>query len=717
MKKSGFTIVELLVVIVILGVLIGIAVPSMLAISNNTRKKMYCTKVETILRSAQIWGTDHEEYINDGSTYAIKVSSLLLNNYVEKDSNNCTIGTDCVLDPRDNKAMDSDLVAVYIKDGRVYSAYNFSTADKSLCSNLTAANGLSSATVLNGPSCTFNSITPNSLNYRDTFTALVNCTSKYDFTDTKIDKTDVIFNNDNGTMIVSDVSNATTGKDGGYDYVITGKYNNTLAADTTANLIIKAGAITDSSGFSNEDTTASISLYARKKYNITVVSEPVGAGTINVDPNPAYDDSTLSISSSANGGYTATGIYVSTNNGTSYGTSVGTTTGTFTMSTETASTTKIKATYTANTYTVTFNANGGTVGTTSKNVTYKSAYGTLPTPTKSGYNFQGWFTEASGGTVIMDTSTYSVVGNQTLYAHWNVANYNLYFNGNGGTPSYGSKTVTYNTVYGDLPTATRDYYTSTGWYTAASGGTQVTATTNYATPGDTTVYAHWSGNHYTMDYNPDLNAYGINYPSGARVQSLDLTIKDENGTTLYTVNGISDYCDAQATYNGTYYFTNVVYRSGYSYNGYTLRNDASAGASNLAMISVGANGSSFTFKHSAGGTMWFSINTKADYITKYRTRPWVSQTCSTQNCGYNSYQCCGSASNWACGCCTGANSPDCGPSSAYGSCCGNFYSCSTSYYDCSYWGGWGIWTTDYCAPSSSCEAATCQASSPYGQCN
>jgi len=72
----------------------------------------------------------------------------------------------------------------------------------------------------------------------------------------------------------------------------------------------------------------------------------------------------------------------------------------------------------ANTYTVSFNANGGSVSTTSKTVTFNSAYGTLPTPTRANYTFGGWWTAANGGTRVYDTTTYSTVGNQNLYAHW-----------------------------------------------------------------------------------------------------------------------------------------------------------------------------------------------------------------------------------------------------------------------------------------------------------
>ena len=70
------------------------------------------------------------------------------------------------------------------------------------------------------------------------------------------------------------------------------------------------------------------------------------------------------------------------------------------------------------TYTVTFNANGGTVDTASKKVTNNSTYGTLPTPVRDYYNFAGWYTAAEGGTKITETTKVSLTKNQTLYAHW-----------------------------------------------------------------------------------------------------------------------------------------------------------------------------------------------------------------------------------------------------------------------------------------------------------
>ncbi|MDD6527412.1 MAG: InlB B-repeat-containing protein [Oscillospiraceae bacterium] len=69
-------------------------------------------------------------------------------------------------------------------------------------------------------------------------------------------------------------------------------------------------------------------------------------------------------------------------------------------------------------YTITFNANGGSCSTSNKTVKYGSTYGTLPTPTRAGYTFDGWYTAATGGTKITSSTKVTATGNQTLYAHW-----------------------------------------------------------------------------------------------------------------------------------------------------------------------------------------------------------------------------------------------------------------------------------------------------------
>mgnify|MGYP002708147088 CR=1 FL=1 len=74
--------------------------------------------------------------------------------------------------------------------------------------------------------------------------------------------------------------------------------------------------------------------------------------------------------------------------------------------------------WTANTYTVTFDANEGTVETKTQTVTYGSTYGELPTPTRKGYTFVGWFTSAKDGRQVKADAEVTTAADRTLYAHW-----------------------------------------------------------------------------------------------------------------------------------------------------------------------------------------------------------------------------------------------------------------------------------------------------------
>ena len=76
------------------------------------------------------------------------------------------------------------------------------------------------------------------------------------------------------------------------------------------------------------------------------------------------------------------------------------------------------AKWTANRYKVTFDANGGSVSTGSKEVSYDGTYGTFPTPNRTDYTFEGWYTAKSGGTKISASTKVTITAAQTLYAHW-----------------------------------------------------------------------------------------------------------------------------------------------------------------------------------------------------------------------------------------------------------------------------------------------------------
>lgn len=54
-------------------------------------------------------------------------------------------------------------------------------------------------------------------------------------------------------------------------------------------------------------------------------------------------------------------------------------------------------------------------------VTNGNSYGNLPTPSRVGYKFNGWYTQTSGGSQITSSTTVNLTGDQTLYAHWSKA--------------------------------------------------------------------------------------------------------------------------------------------------------------------------------------------------------------------------------------------------------------------------------------------------------
>ena len=161
--------------------------------------------------------------------------------------------------------------------------------------------------------------------------------------------------------------------------------------------------------------------------------------------------------------------------------------------------------WTANEYTVTFDANKGTVTPTEMKVRHGDAYGKLPTPTLDGYTFDGWYND-NGMQVKPEDE---VTASHTLYAHWKASTYTVTFEANEGTAEPKPQTVIYGSTYGKLPTLTRDGYTFAGWFTEQNGGTKVMADTKVKTAKDHTLYAHWTQNIYdvSFDANGGKEAY------------------------------------------------------------------------------------------------------------------------------------------------------------------------------------------------------------------
>ena len=119
---------------------------------------------------------------------------------------------------------------------------------------------------------------------------------------------------------------------------------------------------------------------------------------------------------------------------------------------------------------------------------------TLPTLTRDGFAFDGWYTAATGGTKVGEGgASYTPAATITLYAQWTTSvSYTVTFDANGGSCSSSTLTTKSDGTV-TLPTPTRDGYTFNGWFTAASGGTSVGgAGATYTPTSDITLYAQWT---------------------------------------------------------------------------------------------------------------------------------------------------------------------------------------------------------------------------------
>lgn len=92
---------------------------------------------------------------------------------------------------------------------------------------------------------------------------------------------------------------------------------------------------------------------------------------------------------------------------------------------------------------ITFDANGGSVSTTSKTVKFNDVIGDLPAPTYGEYTFLGWYTKKSGGSKVTSNTVVISQGDMTLYARWNN------WDGTSSEPVYDPITKTYTITTGN----------------------------------------------------------------------------------------------------------------------------------------------------------------------------------------------------------------------------------------------------------------------------
>ena len=208
------------------------------------------------------------------------------------------------------------------------------------------------------------------------------------------------------------------------------------------------------------------------------------------------------------------------------------------------------AQWTINQYTVTYDEQGGTAVT---DVTINAGTSTiLPTTTRDGYTFNGWY-DASSGSYTYGGPTNGAAGVSftppstiTMYARWVAITYTISYNGNGSTS--GSTASGSYTTGGSAYTIAangfaRTNYTFTGWNTlSGGGGTAYTAgVSTYSTSANLTLYAQWSAIQYTVNWNANGGSVSPTSSSGVSGTVVTSPTPTLTGNTfLYWRDGTTD---------------------------------------------------------------------------------------------------------------------------------------------------------------------------------
>lgn len=410
------------------------------------------------------------------------------------------------------------------------------------------------------------------------------------------------------------------------------------------------------------DRTAATTLYAKwtaSKNTVTLNNQgATTAGTTSV--SATYDSAMPGITVPKKTGYTFGGYYTGTNgSGTQYYTASGASARAWNKT----SATTLYAKWTANTYKVTFNANGGTTPTASKNVTYDSTYGTLPTPVKDGHTFNGWYTSASGGTQVTSNTKVSITSAQTLYARWSPYKYTVTFKNHDGT-TLETKSVDYGgsvTYSGATPTKKADAqytYTFSGWdksLTNIKANTVITAKFTSKVNKYTVIFKNYDGTVLetkTLDYGtvitysgttptkPSDEQYtysfsGWNKTLGTVTGNIEFTAQFTHNLNSYTVvfdaNGGSSAPASQTkNYDETLTLSNIKpLKSGHTFKEWNTKADGSGDSynpgglyTNNASVTLYAqwNINTYTVNYYAGsGTVYYSQTVKHGIISSIIT--------------------------------------------------------------------------------------------------
>lgn len=147
--------------------------------------------------------------------------------------------------------------------------------------------------------------------------------------------------------------------------------------------------------------------------------------------------------------------------------------------------------YLKNQYALTFMANDGSTESTTTLIDGGTQLSFPANPIRSGYTFNGWYTQSTGGALI--SAPYTPASSLTLYAQWTqtlAPTYLVTFDRNAGTNESTTVSVVAGTELSFPANPIRSGYAFNGWFTQSTGGALISAP--YFPTSSLTLYAQWT---------------------------------------------------------------------------------------------------------------------------------------------------------------------------------------------------------------------------------
>lgn len=258
-----------------------------------------------------------------------------------------------------------------------------------------------------------------------------------------------------------------------------------------------------------------------------------------------------------------------------------------------ATDTTLLAQWTIDSYTVTFNSQGGSF-ISSGTYSYGGSVTDPGDPSRSGYTFRGWFTEQTGGSKVGFPYQPGGTGPITLHAQWSANTYTVTYSYNSATG--GNSTLSDSFTTGGativLPSPVRTGYTFAGWYSDSNFANKIGDGGSSYSPSGTTLnldaYAKWNANVYTVTYvyngaTSGNSALSDSFTTGGVAISLPTPVK-----TGYTFAGwyaesnfVNKLGDAGAAYAPTGSTTSLSAYAKWSINSYKVTFNSQGGSAVL----------------------------------------------------------------------------------------------------------------------------------------